>query len=243
MNANSFRSAACEWGCSHKKDALEAYELSMKDLHTHFKVECCGFFVSQMQHYLGGTPDSVVSCDCHGQGVVEVKCPYCARDSSVSIQAKENRRFCLETVENGSIRLKPAHPYYYQCQLQMFVSGWNYCDFVVWTKQSTHVERINIDDNLLSQSLPIAKEFFYKCILPELLGKWYTRQSATRIQSTEERPVDDLDDGTWCLCNEVLGGEMVRCDNESCQTRWYHLVCLKLSVAPQKWLCPTCRRK
>lgn len=99
MNANSFRSAACEWGCSHKKDALEAYELSMKDLHTHFKVECCGFFVSQMQHYLGGTPDSVVSCDCHGQGVVEVKCPYCARDSSVSIQAKENRRFCLETVE------------------------------------------------------------------------------------------------------------------------------------------------
>ena len=29
------------------------------------------------------TPDSLISCDCCGEGCVEVKCPYCKRNDTV----------------------------------------------------------------------------------------------------------------------------------------------------------------
>ncbi len=34
---------------------------------------------------------------------------------------------------------------------------------------------------------------------------------------------------------------MVRCDNEKCSIKWFHLSCLGMSEAPSgKWICPTC---
>lgn len=243
---SAFRSAQCDWGCSHERDALKAYKSSMQDLHSNFKVDQCGFFICQENPHLGSTPDSLVSCSCHGLGVVEVKCPYCAKDLSVSEAAKENDHFCLKTLENGTLRLKETHPYYLQCQLQLYVTGRNYCDFVVWTTQSTHSERIYRNDQLLQHSLPIAKEFFHLCILPELYGKWYTRKHTVEMltSNSERRPVDDDDDGSWCFCRQEQGGEMVECDDKSCAIQWYHLTCLKLTAAPSgKWLCPTCHAR
>ena len=40
------------------------------------------------------------------------------------------------------------------------------------------------------------------------------------------------DDGTWCLCKERKGGDMVGCDSKSCTIRWFHLECVELSAVP-----------
>ena len=55
----------------------------------------------------------------------------------------------------------------------MFVTGRSFCDFVVWTPREIHIERIPLD---IQTVVPQAKEFWKLCVLPELLGKWYTRQ-------------------------------------------------------------------
>ena len=38
----------------------------------------------------------------------------------------------------------------------------------------------------------------------------------------------------YCYCNDVSYGEMVACDNESCEREWFHLKCAGLSRAPDE---------
>jgi len=51
--------------------------------------------------------------------VLEIKCPYCHRDSTVISAAREDRKFCLKEV-NGKLTLHEKHSYYYQVQTQLF---------------------------------------------------------------------------------------------------------------------------
>ena len=72
-----------EWGCSHEKQALECYKTAMQCDHESFSVAPCGFFISVDSPYLGASPDGLASCTCHGLGIVEVKCPYSARNTTL----------------------------------------------------------------------------------------------------------------------------------------------------------------
>ena len=213
----------------------------MQQCHDSVEVKPCGLFISLEDASLGASPDRLVQCSCHGQGIVEVKCPHSAKDMTVE-NAANKPQFCLKRSEGG-LHLKCDHPYFYQCQLQLHVTGFDYCDFVVWTQKSMHVERIVADGEFIAKHLPAAILFFRHCILPELLSKWYTSQHTTSVPSIskEDVPPDDEDDGTWCYCKRPNAGEMIGCDNKHCPTVWYHMSCLKMKNAPKgKWLCPTC---
>lgn len=105
--------------------------------------------------------DSVVFCACHSLGIVEVKCPYFARDMLLTdAPDSSSTHFCLECLQDRSLHLNPAHAYYYQCQLQLIVTKYSYCDFVTWTQRSIHVECMHLDDAFLENCLPAAKHFF-----------------------------------------------------------------------------------
>lgn len=68
-------------------------------------------------------------------------------------------------------------------------------------------------------------------------------------------PADDLYDGlpdmpidpdepTYCFCNQVSFGEMVGCDNDSCEKEWFHYQCVGLKTQPKgKWYCADCTAK
>ena len=67
--------------------------------------------------------------------------------------------------------------------------GVEYADFVVCTfpednKPVIHVERIMADIEFWSQCVKKSTEFFTVCILPELLGRWYTRPCISSKGST-----------------------------------------------------------
>ena len=165
--------------------------------HEGLKISSSGFFVSTEYSFLGASPDALIECECCGPGVVEVKCPLCADKTSIEEAIEEIRNFCLERCSDGSFCLKRDHSYYYQCQLQMFVTEHGYCDFVIWTTDTLHIERVTPDETLIESVLPTAEKFFKLCILPELLGKWYTRIGKKLVNlplQTEE------DDGSWCCC-------------------------------------------
>ena len=44
--------------------------------------------------------------------------------------------------DDGEFRLNRSHKYFYQVQMQLFVSKRLYCDFVVWSPEMMCVERI-----------------------------------------------------------------------------------------------------
>ena len=232
----SFTTAATLYGSNHEQEAIQAYKSRMSG-HSGLNIKTCGLFVDLEAPYLGASPDALVHCTCCGLGVVEVKCPWSARDSeSLEEVAEQQKDFCLRKLTTGSLQLSTDHPYYLQCQLQLHITRRAYCDFVVWHSAGLHVERIHPVDQHLN--LVKAAQFFRLCILPELAGKWYTR-SHTLLPANELE--DEDDPGTWCYCQESKGGDMVGCDNKNCAIKWFHVSCLQMAAVPSgKWFCPTC---
>ncbi|RAL68094.1 hypothetical protein DID88_008812 [Monilinia fructigena] len=64
--------------------------------------------------------------------------------------------------------------------------------------------------------------------------------TTSSAQGDDEDAEIDADEPTYCYCNAVSYGEMVACDDLSCDKEWFHLDCVGLKVAPKgnaKWYC------
>ena len=164
----------------------------------------------------------------------------------------EDRNFCLKN-HLGEVHLDTNYAYYYQVQTQLFVCDVQYCDFVVCTfsdDNDLHIERITKNSTFWSDCVVKAERFFRVCVLPELLGKWYTRsviqnttiRTDTGLASSEEDANTNKNVG-YCCCHGPEKGAMIGCDNTNCKVEWFHMKCLKISSAPHgKWYCPDCRK-
>ena len=68
-----FKSQGTEWGCDHESISLKNYCNWMEKLHENFSANECGFFISLTVSYIGPSPDALVSCNCCGNGCLEIK--------------------------------------------------------------------------------------------------------------------------------------------------------------------------
>ena len=133
----------------------------------------------------------------------------------------------------------------------MFSTNRGYCDFVLWTEKDVHIERIYSDEEFWLQKVPRVQHFFTTAILPELMGKFYSRTTSDHDQSTAASETDSASPSppaetaqTYCYCHGPEEGNMVGCDNSTCAYQWFHLDCLGLKSEPksQHWYCPDCRK-
>ena len=223
------------WGCSHEDDAKKAYNILMSKHHEDFSVSKAGFFIDSEKPYVGASPDGIINCKCCGKGTLEVKCPYCYKDGL----PEDDVGFCMLKMDD-SWALKRDHQYYYQVQLQMYVCHVVYADFVVWTEGTADpiVERIAADYQFVSSKLTDVKYFFIYGILPEIVGKWYSRKPVTEDDGTVLLPISTEESETesgkgeddisslWCYCNQPSYGNMIKCDNRTCTIQWFHFDCL-----------------
>ena len=233
---HKFSTQATRWGLENEETARAAYTYHMEMYHDNFNCFCCGLVISEEYSFIAATPDAVMSCDCCGSGIVEIKCPFVTKDDD-----PHDAHF----LENGS--LDTNHQYYYQVQTQLFVSGAEFGDFVVCTFPNNTptllVERITLDEQFVDICIEQASHFFKIAILQELLGRWYTRSLVIPAK------VDSATSGSsydYCYCKEELGGEMICCDNSDCISgQWFHLSCLNIKTTPRvkKWYCPTCQEQ
>ena len=133
-----------------------------------------------------------------------------------------------------------------------------YCDFIVYTDEDIHIERIEHDKSLLETNLP--KTAHLSHILLELLGHWYSRppavENSTPVKSTVTDSATNADNNhgvqesdpnvatRYCYCQEGEHGQMVGCDNGNYPYQWFHLACLNLRSPPKGkiWYCPDCRK-
>ena len=58
--------------------------------------------------------------------------------------------------------------------MQLLCTGFKYCDFILYTYEDIHVERIELDLLFLDDKVSKAKTLFQTSILPELLGRWFS---------------------------------------------------------------------
>ena len=227
-------------GCKHEADAIKAYEEEMKNSHDDFKLSQCGLVINQEYPWIHATPDFLVSCSCCGLGCGEVKCPICIdRCDFDSYVLKKNA--CLEKAA-GNFQLKRNHNYFFQVQQQLLtLPERKYNDFVVCAFDSSHratiiKERIYPDHGHWKEVLPKLTTFWRTCILPEILGRWYTR----KCDISDEIPQAGVG---ICFCRMPSCGNTVKCGNPHCPFVEFHPSCLAISTPlPRVWYCPHCCR-
>ncbi|KAL9975225.1 hypothetical protein ACROYT_G012358 [Oculina patagonica] len=101
--------------------------------------------------------------------------------------AKNIKNFPLEIKPNGKLALKKNHDHYYQVQGQMFITGYEWCDYVVWTPSGIHIERIAFDNDFWQEKMfPNLKWFYFNCLLPEIASPRHPQGLSIREPVTVE---------------------------------------------------------
>ena len=88
------------------------------------------------------------------------------------------------TAEEEGMELDRNHTYYYQVQAQLHIMDVEFCDFIVWNKNSLFIERIMPDVEFWREGIPKVERFFRHAILPEILGQKFTKQQVTKSSLT-----------------------------------------------------------
>ena len=197
-----FTTKATKWGCEHEKTARETYFAKIQNDHENLTISDSGLVVHERYPYLGATPDGCISCDCCGFGVLEIKCPFSCTDKSF-LEASDDTTFCLGHADDGSFFLKKLHAYFYQVQAQIHLCDADYCDFVVWSQDELTILRIQPDIVFFADVIEKVTKFFKYGVLPELLGKWYSKTpvwpaTTSATNSTVAVNSENSSRDNWC---------------------------------------------
>ena len=170
----------------------------------------------------------------------EVKCPISINNCDFEKYTME-KNACLEKGE-GVFHLKRQDNYFFQVQQQVFtVTNRKHCDFVLCAisphrEPQVVIERIYPDLEHWHTVVPKLKAFWRACILPEILGCWYTRKRTL--------PMNKPSGDGICFCRGLRDDTVITCSNPECPYTEFHPSCLAsgLAMTPKTWYCPHCTR-
>jgi len=111
-------------------------------------------------------------------GIVEIKCPISAKDTTLNDLCSHNNQFFLH-LDKNKMKLKTNHNYCYQIQEQLHITRRAWCDFYVWTPRpnDVHIERIQYNASLWKQ---MYSNFYFGSMLPELVRPLYPSRKKIR---------------------------------------------------------------
>ena len=147
---------AINWGISNEKEGIKTFTETMN-----LPVQESGLWLD-LCGTLGASPDGLVG----ENEIVEVKCPYTYRNTTVE-EAISSKDFFIRNTEDGSYELKKGHKYWHQVQDQLYITGRDLCYFVVWTTQQTMILPIDKDPEW-AENVPKLKEFYKTYIIQKL---------------------------------------------------------------------------
>lgn len=166
--------------------AIKEFVKSIKESDEEASVSKSGVRVDAKQPFLAASPDGIFKCKCHGEAVVEVKCPFSLRGNTVvEIAAKKDSFLTMN--ENGEIAISIKHAYYYQIQLQMHVCSLEKGVFITHTRKETVFLFVNYDKEFTCSAIAKAKDFYLNTIMPELLVNWFSRAAEQQILVKEKQ--------------------------------------------------------
>ncbi|XP_055954502.1 uncharacterized protein LOC126811236 [Patella vulgata] len=146
------------YGRQYESVAVESFETL-----TNTKTKSCGLFVSETHPMLAASPDRVID----DETLVEVKCPYSARNYLISEQTVP-----YLTITDGKLTLKKTHNYYYQIQGQLFCAGRRQCKFIVFTLTDIKIIDIFYDHEFVMEMLNRLSSFYDSHFKNAILNKY-----------------------------------------------------------------------
>jgi hypothetical protein len=147
-----------KWGRDNELNAIAAYCNKR-----HYFVKPTGLWLFPSGQ-LGASPDGLVyeSEDSDNPiGIVEVKCPFFVRDRHFMELHRSGRMPAYITAD---FRLNRDHDYYHQVQGELYATGANWCDFVMWTTKSCFITRVYPNTLWAAECIPKLTDFYEKVI-------------------------------------------------------------------------------
>ena len=164
---DSMKVPALRWGLTHEDQARSDYIKEASVHHVNFTYSDSGLHVNPRFPHLGASPDGMINCKCCGKGLIEIKCPYKYRNEHPCFVT--DPKFYLNR-ENGETQLREDHEYFFQVQGQLAICDLTYCDFICWTTEGLHCERILYDPLHFQRVKPVLDNFLSLfCYLDYLL--------------------------------------------------------------------------
>ena len=128
----------------------------------------------------------------------------------------------------------PLHwSYYFQMQLQMFVTERLHCDFFVWSRTNHILIRVLKNEQFCETLLKKLSNVFRSIILPELVTR-------------KNDPSNNNYQHVYCYCQRPSFKPMICCSNINCKIAWFHYSCVNLLRKPREdrqWFCTDCRKQ
>ncbi|XP_071166179.1 uncharacterized protein [Mytilus edulis] len=180
---HTFSTPDTVYGIESEEQARADYLKYMAGKIQDFRVIKTGFWINKLWPEIGCSPDGLVFDPEENMkyGLLELKCPKLFRKVAPSdlFMALKDKKilnselysacFSRPTSENASLELKTHHAYYYQIQLQLAVTGLEWCDFVLWSSLGKpNVERIRRDQQLITSMIGNITTLWRRVIAPEL---------------------------------------------------------------------------
>ena len=146
---SNFTSKYTTHGNSNEIVAKQLY-LKKKNVHVHD----CGLVINPHFPFLYASPEGKI-CERRTSGILEIKCPYIARDHTLEGALEDDvlKKKVFFEREGEEIRLEQDHEHWYQVQGQLLVTGSPFYDFVTYTYHDLHVERIYPNQVVMSNIL------------------------------------------------------------------------------------------
>lgn len=165
-----------QYGRMDEKEAIRNLEST-----ENIKVLECGLYVDEQLNFLGATPDGIIKGN--EEYIVEVKCPA----SCVNLFPTEailERKFTFWKIDKNKstiTEVNKKHNYYFQVQGQLHITKAKYCLFIFWTPKGVKIEKILRDDDFwVTEMENKLKDFYFDCLLPEILDPRHTRTMPIR---------------------------------------------------------------
>jgi len=129
----------------------------------------CGLFLDCEYAFLGASPDGIVtsSDEDRSKRLVEVKCPYKYRHTTIAEACKCSSFYC-DIDDNSNVKLKSNHRYYSQIQGQMGISGFKQCDFVIYTNNDLQIVPVTFNPQFWKEMKQKLRHFYISKLIPFL---------------------------------------------------------------------------
>ena len=104
-----------KYGREMEPHAIASFTTMFETYHRKATVQSCPIFLCNDLPFLGGSPDSIVTCDCCGKFCLEVKCPFTIK-GCVPLNPEVKLNY-IRKENSQSMMLKKSHRYYSKCQV------------------------------------------------------------------------------------------------------------------------------
>ena len=189
-------------------------------------IQLLGLVITPLHPCVGASPDGIHKYACHGDVLLEIKCPFVHRYKALDqiIAADKDGKFIIQAART----VNKSYQYYSQDQFQMYLCGTASCDLVVHTTREFDICPIAFDYDCTVIVIRKAETFFEMYIFPEFASK--DIETGLLAKHTSH----------WCTCQTPELGLMIACANNQCNIKNYHLSCVGLKRRKKNWQCPQC---